>query len=206
MDIENVRKSYARWALCYDWTFGAATQKTRKNTVEYIASQGRRVLEIGVGTGMSLAYYPAGVQVTGIDYSHEMLAKARRKVAEKRLNQVEMLRQMDARELDFPDDSFDAVAAIHVLSVVPEPERVVSEMARVCRPGGKVVITNHFARKTGALARVERVTAPFAGQIGWHSDFEMNRVMGEGSLELMETRQMPPMGMMTFLSFRKRGE
>jgi len=119
------------------------------------------------------------------------------------LDHVESLQQMDARQLDFPDNYFDTIAAMHIVSVVPEPERVVAEMARVCKPGGKVVITNHFARDKGFFSALERLTAPFANLIGWHSDFEMGRILREESLSVKEKKSLPPIGMMTFLLMEK---
>ena len=112
---------------------------------------------------------------------------------------------MDARDLDFPDASFDTIAAMHVLSVVPEPERVMEEIARVLKPGGQVVIANHFMRTTGVLGFLEKVSAPFANTLGWHSDFEMETVLQQDALEVEDERALPPMGMMTFLVLRKRG-
>ena len=203
MDINAVTTSYARWAPIYDKTFGAVTNVGRRRTVQYLNQHGPKVLEVGVGTGLALRAYDPGMEVTGIDFSEDMLAKAQAKVTDEGLSHVQELRQMDARMLDFPDDSFDTVAAMHIVSVVPEPERVVAEMARVCKPGGRVVITNHFARDKGFLAFWERITAPFANLIGWHSDFEMARVLGEDRLKLVEQRAFPPMGMMTFLVLEK---
>ena len=110
---------------------------------------------------------------------------------------------MDARALDFPDNHFDTVAAMHVLSVVPDPEKVMSEIARVCKPGGRVVITNHFVRKHGFLALIERITAPFANIIGWHSDFEIETVLQEKELSIEMQKPLPPLGMMTFLVLEK---
>ncbi|MGK7654579.1 class I SAM-dependent methyltransferase [Roseovarius sp. B08] len=204
MDIDAVSTSYARWAPIYDRTFGAVTNVGRKRAVEYINTRPGSVLEVGVGTGLALAHYDPALQVTGIDFSEEMLAKARDKVRRLDLGHVRELRQMDARTLDFPDNHFDTIAAMHVLSVVPEPERVMGEIARVCKPGGKVVITNHFVRKTGALAVLERALAPVANFIGWHSDFEMDTVLGEGCLEVDAQKSLPPLGMMTFLVLEKR--
>ncbi|MBV1867804.1 MAG: class I SAM-dependent methyltransferase [Marinosulfonomonas sp.] len=203
MDIQAVQKSYARWAPVYDKTFGAITNVGRRAAVDYINANGQNVLEVGVGTGLSLKHYRPGLTVTGIDASEEMLGKARAKVREHDLRHVESLRQMDARELDFPDNHFDTIAAMHIVSVVPEPERVVAEMARVCKPGGKIVITNHFARDKGIFAAVERLTAPFANLLGWHSDFEMGRILREESLSVKEKKSLPPIGMMTFLLMEK---
>ena len=152
-----------------------------------------------------MPFYAPHMQVTGIDFSEEMLAKAQEKVAERGLTHVKALRQMDARALDFPAASFDTVCAMHILSVVPEPERVMAEMARVCRPGGHVLVVNHFAAEgSGLMARIERAAAPLSDLLGWHSDFERARVLGEAGLELVEEDGLPPFGMMTYLRLRRR--
>lgn len=205
MELQAVEKSYARWAPIYDNTFGAVTQRGRRRAVSYINSKGGNVLEVGVGTGLSLPNYAPEVEVTGVDYSEEMLEKAREKVRVRGLAQVKALQQMDARDLTFSEGTFDVVVAMHIMSVVPEPERVLTEMARVCKPGGIVLITNHFARESGVLAGVERLFAPLSNLIGWHSDFPVATVMGEPSLTLMERRAFPPLRMMTFLAFQKAG-
>ncbi|MGR3761606.1 class I SAM-dependent methyltransferase [Roseobacteraceae bacterium NS-SX3] len=203
MELKNVESSYARWAPIYDKTFGAVTNTGRRRAAAYINSRGGAVLEVGVGTGLSLPHYAPHLQVTGIDFSEDMLKKAREKVEELGLSQVEALRQMDARTLDFPDNSFDTVAAMHVLSVVPEPEQVMREIARVCKPGGKVVITNHFKREQGFLASIEKISAPFANVLGWHSDFEIETVLREDVLSVEERQALPPFGLMTFLVLSK---
>lgn len=205
MEPQAVTTSYARWAPIYDKTFGAATSAGRRKAVSYINAQpGRDVLEVGVGTGLALPHYHSDRSVTGIDFSEEMLAKAQAKVRELRLGQIKHLLQMDARDLDFADATFDTVAAMHILSVVPEPERVMAEIARVCRPGGKIVITNHFARNSGFLAKIERASARFENLLGWHSDFEMSRILGEANLEIVEESPLPPFQMMTFLVLQKK--
>jgi|TARA_R110000787_G_scaffold9310_3_gene32656 phosphatidylethanolamine/phosphatidyl-N-methylethanolamine N-methyltransferase len=203
MDISAVEKSYARWAPVYDRTFGALTNIGRKRTVTYIAERGGDVLEVGVGTGLALPFYDDRVSVTGIDFSPNMLAKARARIARYGLNHVKELRQMDARSLDFPDNNFDTVAAMHVLSVVPEPERVMAEIARVCKPGGQVVIANHFQRDAGFLARIERLIAPLENLLGWHSDFRMQTVLSDDRLSHLTQHALPPLGMMTFLVLQK---
>jgi phosphatidylethanolamine/phosphatidyl-N-methylethanolamine N-methyltransferase len=205
MELPAIKKTYARWAPVYDRTFGVVTQAGRRRAVERLNAQGGRVLEVGVGTGLALPLYGPGVEVTGIDFSEEMLAKARAKVAELGLSRVAALRQMDARALDFPDAAFDGVAAMHILSVVPEPERVMAEIARVLKPGGMVMVTNHFARTSGALATVERLAAPLSDLLGWHSDFDRARILGEPSLSVVEEVSLPPIGLMTLLLLRKAG-
>ncbi|QJD15888.1 class I SAM-dependent methyltransferase [Paracoccus sanguinis] len=203
MDLHAVEKSYARWAPIYDRTFGALTGVGRRRATALLSKLGGSVLEVGVGTGLALPLYGPNVSVTGVDYSAEMLEKARAKVEAEGLDRVTALRRMDARALEFPDASFDHVAAMHVISVVPEPEKVMSEIARVLRPGGSVVIVNHFARDTGLLARAERLAAPLANLLGWHSDFDRARVLGEPSLRLVEECTLPPAGMMTLLRLLK---
>lgn len=206
MDIQAVRRSYARWAPIYDLTFGRITGQGRNRAVSVLNALGGRVLEVGVGTGLALPSYRPGVEVTGIDASAEMLEKAREKVTELGLTHVKALREMDARRLDFPDASFDHIAAMHIMSVVPEPERVMAEMVRVLRPGGTILIVNHFAADpddNGWLPWLERKLAPLSGLLGWHSDFERSRVLSTPSLTLMEETHLPPLGMMTFLRLRK---
>ncbi len=162
------------------------------------------MLEVGIGTGLALDYYASHVRVTGIDLSAEMLREAELRAAKRGLKNLAGLQQMDARKIAFPDASFDHVAAMHIMSVVPEPERVLAEMARVVRPGGSVMIANHFAgRAAEGWAIAERLAAPLANLLGWHSDFALDRVMGRPELRLEESRQVKPFGLMTFLRFRR---
>ena len=206
MELSAVKISYARWAPIYDKTFGAVTNGGRRASVDYINTQnGQDILEVGVGTGLALSGYRTDLHVTGVDFSEDMLAKAQAKVQEFDLKHVKELRQMDARELDFPDCHFDMVVAMHIVSVVPDPKRVVAEMTRVCKPGGKIVITNHFARENGILSMIEKLSAPFANLLGWHPDFEINSVLGQSDLTVIEQKPLPPMRMMTFLVLQKDG-
>ena len=202
MDLKNIESSYARWAPIYDATFGNFTTAGRRRAVRLINERPGRILEVGVGTGLSLPLYDPACRVTGIDFSADMLAKAREKAEERSLSHVEALRRMDARQLDFADNSFDTIAAMHVLSVVPEPERVMAEIARVCKPGGRIVITNHFVRERGFMGFLERVTAPFANVLGWHSDFHIDTVLRD-DLNVTQHGTLPPIGMMTFLVMEK---
>lgn len=203
MDIDAVMTSYSRWAPVYDRTFGAVTHAGRRQITWQVNQRTGSVLEVGVGTGMSLEHYQPHLSVTGIDYSPDMLDRARDRVARLNLRHVAELRQMDARDLDFPDCSFDTVVALHVLSVVPDPERVMAEIARVLKPGGKLFIVNHFKRKSGALAFLERAVAPLANLIGWHSDFEVETVLREPTLKVESKSVLPPAGMMTSMVFAK---
>jgi len=203
LELAAVKTSYRYWAPVYDFTFGRISQAGRRRAVEHVNRRAGRVLEIGVGTGLSLDRYAPHLEVTGIDVSTDMLDKARAKVAEKHLTNVVRISEMDARALTFPDGHFDTVVAMHVISVVPDPDKVMEEMARVCRPGGEVLIVGHFARERGFLAALERLFAPLADVIGWHSDFALSRVLGAPGLSVTASRPVPPFGLFTFLVQRK---
>lgn len=205
MDPKSIASSYRRWAPVYDKSFGLVTRRGRRKAVDYINRRTGGVLEVGVGTGLSLPDYGNHLEITGIDFSREMLAKARQKVEAEQLSQVVELRQMDARVLDYPDNHFDTVVAMFLVSVVPEPERVVAEMTRVCKTGGDVIIVNHFARDRGPLSVLERSFAPFDKLLGWHSDFRVERVLGESALQIKDCRTFPPLGIFTFLELEKQG-
>lgn len=203
MDLDAVTTSYRRWAPVYDATFGRITRMGRQRAVAEVNKRSGRVLEVGVGTGLSLPDYAPHLEVTGIDYSEDMLRIARSRVAEQRLTHVVELRRMDARTLDFPDGHFDTVVAMYLVSVVPEPERVMAEIARVCKPGGQVIIVNHFARETGPLAWIERAFAPLADKLGWHPDFDRRRILREPALRVVEMKPISPISLFTFLRLHK---
>ncbi len=203
MQIDAIQKTYRRWAPVYDLTFGRITQGGRILAAEHVNAQGGVVLEVGIGTGLALDLYAPDVRITGIDLSTEMLREAEARARRKGLRNLAGLYRMDARQIEFPDASFDHVAAMHIMSVVPEPERVLDEMARVCRPGGSVLIANHFAGRAEGWTFAERMAAPLADLLGWHSDFAIERVLGHPKLRLEESRQVRPFGLMTFLRFRR---
>src|SRR3970282_1134405 len=143
MELPVIEKVYRRYAKRYDFYFGALFQPGRKAVIDRMRCRpGERILEVGVGTGLSLPLYPPGAQVTGIDISEEMLARARARTARDALKQVTALLRMDAERMHFRDNSFDKVVAMYVVSVVPSPARLVAEMRRVCRPGGELYIVN----------------------------------------------------------------
>ena len=203
MKPDAITSSYRRWAPIYDMTFGRITHAGRRHATQVANQAGGRVLEVGVGTGLALPFYAPELEVTGIDFSDDMLERARAKVAEEKLNHVKALRQMDARQLDFADASFDTVVAMHLISVVPDPEQVMAEMARVCRPGGQILLVNHFAREEGWLAWFERKLAPLADWIGWHSNFPKEKVLGVRELQVVEERPLTALGLFTFMKMSK---
>jgi phosphatidylethanolamine/phosphatidyl-N-methylethanolamine N-methyltransferase len=143
---------------------------------------GDQVLEVGVGTGINASLYPRDCHVTGIDLSASMLDKARERVAREGLRNVRLL-EMDAANLTFADDSFDIVYAPYLVSVVPDPVQVVCEMRRVCKPGGKIIILNHFRSANAVLSRVERAISPFTVHIGFKSDLDLPGFLAQAELQ-----------------------
>ena len=166
--VENdfVARVYEKLASVYDYTFGPTLHPARLQAIQRMGiGAGDRVLEVGVGTGINLGLYPAGCSVTGIDFSGSMLEKAWKRVDRKGLRNVRLF-EMDAASLTFADGSFDIVYAPYLISVVPDPVAVVREMLRVCRPGGRIVVLNHFRSANPIVASVERAISPFTVHIG----------------------------------------
>ena len=186
MQIESVKAAYRRYAAVYDAVFGPVLQPGRKAVVQALRVRpGERVLEVGVGTGLSLPLYPRDVQITGIDVSREMLDKARRRVARRRLTNVEALLEMDAEQMSFPDASFDKVVAMYVVSVVERPARLLEELHRVCRPAGEIFLVNHVRSDNRFVAAVEKGLARFSDKLGFRPDFELGDMVS-GADQLTE--------------------
>ena len=198
-----VRTAYRRWAPIYDHTFGRVSTEGRKHAAEVINSSTDRGRVLEVGTGLALGDYGRHLEIIGIDLSPDMLDKARERVANEGLDHVTGLHEMDAGDLKFPDNSFDIVTAMFVMTVVPEPERVMRELARVTKPGGEVLLVNHFSQTEGVRGWVERRMAPFAEIIGWRPVFDQSRVMVCDDLTLAERRALRPWGIFTMMRFRK---
>jgi phosphatidylethanolamine/phosphatidyl-N-methylethanolamine N-methyltransferase len=203
MDAASVRHAYRRWAPVYDFTFGLVAEAGRKHAVRIINRRKGRVLEVGVGTGLSLPCYGEHLTITGIDLSPDMLAKARDKIERKKLGHVVALHEMDAGALAFADESFDTVVAMYVMTVVPEPDRVMRELERVCAAGGEVILVNHFSQDEGVRGWFERRLAPFAELIGWRPVFEVDEVLVCEDLRLAERLLLRPLGLFTMLRFVK---
>ena len=198
-----MRHAYRRWAPVYDFTFGTVAESGRKNAVKIINRRRGRVLEVGVGTGLSLPCYDKHLSITGIDLSPEMLGKARARVRRQDLGNIDGLYEMDAGALAFPDESFDTVVAMYVMTVVPDAEKVMRELERVCATGGEVILVNHFSQEEGVRGFVERRLAPLASSIGWHAVFTLDRVLVCEDLRLAERRMLWPFGLFTMLRFVK---
>lgn len=203
-----MRKAYQRWAPVYDIVYDKLTEPAARAVVTAAERCGPRILEVGVGTGLSLGYYAPTSELHGVDLSADMLRRARRKVGRKRLRHVRSLAVMDACRLGFADASFDAVTAQFLITLVPDPEGALDEMARVLRPGGEIVLVNHFGQDEGPLAKVESAVAPLCSRIGWSSDFKASRVAGWArgrGLETLPLLPVFPSGFFKILRVRKPG-
>jgi phosphatidylethanolamine/phosphatidyl-N-methylethanolamine N-methyltransferase len=183
VETDFVAKVYENLAWAYDFTMGPALQAGRLQAIQGMGIKGGdRVLEVGVGTGINALLYPTDCDVTGIDLSASMLDKARERVARKGLTNVRLL-EMDAANLKFADGSFDIVYAPYVISVVPDPVAVVYEMRRVCRPGGRIIVLNHFRSTNPLVAKVERMISPFTVHIGFKSDLDLPAFLAQADLK-----------------------
>jgi phosphatidylethanolamine/phosphatidyl-N-methylethanolamine N-methyltransferase len=204
LDDAAVVAAYARWAPVYDPIFGVITNRAIRAAIsELNALAAGRVLEVGVGTGIALPLYKAEHRITGIDLSPDMLRRAERRVAGGRLANVEALVEMDAGALAFADGSFDIAAAMFVMSVVPDPQRVLSELIRVVRPGGRIVIVNHFSAEGGVRAAAERWLARYSASLGWHPEFAVDTVLGRPEMKLIAKRRLAPFGLYTLIVFER---
>lgn len=199
-----VKRAYRRWAPFYDYTFAQVAAASRNHVVSLINKEcNGRVLEVGVGTGLTLPAYKSTLTISGIDLSPCMLAKAHQRVEEKRLRNVAGLYEMDAGQMEFQDNSFDTVVAMYVMTVVPDPEKVMAELERVTAPGGEVILVNHFSQETGVRGLAERAIAPLANILGWRPVFPLERVMGRPGLQHVSTQALKPFGLFTMVRFRK---
>jgi phosphatidylethanolamine/phosphatidyl-N-methylethanolamine N-methyltransferase len=201
-----MRKAYQRWAPVYDLIYDKLTGPAARAAVKAVEACGPNILEVGVGTGLSLGYYAPSSEVHGIDLSEDMLERARAKVARRGLRHVKSLDVMDASRLAFPDRSFDGVTAQFLITLVPHPEAALDEMERVLRPGGEIVLVNHFGQDAGPLARIEGAVAPFCAKIGWSSDFKASRIerwaRGRG-LQTLPLEPVFPGGFFKIMRMRK---
>jgi phosphatidylethanolamine/phosphatidyl-N-methylethanolamine N-methyltransferase len=202
LDKNAVRSAYRAWAPVYDYSFGAIAAAGRRLAVSKLNKLNGRILEIGVGTGLSLPRYKAELEVTGIDLSPDMLAKAAARVKRLRLRRV-TLSVMDAGSLAFENESFDAAAAMYVMTVVPDPAAVLAEMRRVVRLGGTAIVVNHFSRERGLRAAIEHGLAGFSRSLGWHPVFPLNTVALAPGFRLIEAAALPPFGLFTLLRLEK---
>lgn len=175
-DLSMMTRIYAKWAPVYDMLYGRLLRPGREAATREALDCGKEILEVGVGTGLSLPGYPAGYRVTGIDLSKAMLDRAAEKIERLGLESVTGLAVMDACRLGFADGTFDAVVGQYVITLVPDAEAALDEFARVCKPGGEIVLVNKIGAEKGFVAFLERVAAPIARRIGLSSEFQLGRI------------------------------
>lgn len=207
LDTATITKAYARWAPVYDLVFGAVFEKGRRASIEAAERIGGRVLEVGVGTGISLPDYSRKTKLVGIDISEPMLRKAQLRKRELNLDNVEALSVMDVGHLGFPDESFDVVVAQYVITAVPDPDAALDEFARVLKPGGEIILVNHISAEGGVRRAFELQFAPIARRLGWRPEFEWARLQAwidrNPNMRVIERKPMPPLGHFSMMRFGK---
>src|ERR1700735_1050750 len=210
LDEQTITKAYARWAPVYDLVFGPVFERGRHAAIAAAERVGGRILEVGVGTGLSLPHYSRACRLCGVDISEPMLRKAQERVAEYGLENVEGLWVMDAEHLSFPDHSFDVIVAQYVITTVPNPEATLDEFARVLKPGGEIVLVSRVGAEAGLRRALERWFAPAARKLGWRTEFSFERyawwAKRTSGVRLLERRAMPPLGHFSLIRFAKDGD
>jgi phosphatidylethanolamine/phosphatidyl-N-methylethanolamine N-methyltransferase len=200
---EDVAAAYARWAPFYDLTFALVMRAGRRAAADALGRAPGRVLDVGVGTGLELPMIHPALRVVGVDLSEPMLRRCRKRVRDERLASVEGLVVMDALQLAFPDASFDAAVAPFVLTVAPDPARMLDELMRVVRPGGEIVLVNHIGAERGWIARVESLLARRSADLGWRPTFPWaivgNWISSRSDVRLLERRALRPFGLFTLV-------
>ncbi len=201
LDADAVRAAYRRWAKVYDSVFGGISAFGRRRAVAAVnALPGQRVLEVGVGTGLALPHYNKDKHITGIDLSEAMLERARHRVINQQLGNVDDLLEMDAEATSFEAGSFDIAVAMFVASVVPSPRRLLGELKRVVKPGGHILFVNHFLATGGVRLAVERGMARASRSLGWHPDFAMESLLPPEDLSRALITPVPPAGLFTLVT------
>jgi phosphatidylethanolamine/phosphatidyl-N-methylethanolamine N-methyltransferase len=207
IDRDRVEKAYERWAPVYDLVFGKVFDQGRQSTIAEADRIGGRILDVGVGTGLSLLDYSPSTRICGVDISEPMLRKAQARVRAKKLGNVETLAVMDAKNLAFKDASFDAVVAQYVITAVPDPEATLDDFVRVLKPDGELILVNHIGAENGPRRTFELAFAPLARRLGWRPEFPWERLVNwaarNGGITLVERRAMPPMGHFSLIRYRK---
>ncbi|WCT72266.1 class I SAM-dependent methyltransferase [Sphingomonas naphthae] len=207
MQTRNVAAAYDRWAPIYDLVFGPVFRRGRSDAIVAANRIGGKVLEVGVGTGISLPGYGHNCRLHGIDISPQILEKARQRVKALGLANVDALDVMDAEALPFEDDSFDVVVAQYVITAIPDPERALDEFVRVLRPGGEIIITTRVGANIGMRGSIEKALMPVTSRLGFRTDFPWERYADwdarTSQVELIERRALPPLGHFALVRFRK---
>jgi phosphatidylethanolamine/phosphatidyl-N-methylethanolamine N-methyltransferase len=193
MDLHKVERVYTSYAGVYDKIFGKVFHEGRESAIRNLNVQpNERILEVGVGTGIALPMYPRHCEIVAIDFSEGMLEIARKRTAEHHMNHV-TLHRMDAGAMQFEDNTFDTVVAAYVVTAVPDYRKVVSEMIRVCRPGGRIIMLNHFSNENKMVAAVEKVISPLTKHLGWRTDLSLDNVLEGTELQIARKQNVNPL-------------
>jgi len=207
MSTDGVAQAYGRWAPVYDLVFGPVFRQGRSAAIHAAEQIGGHILEVGVGTGISLPGYKTSSRLTGVDISEPMLDKARARVRRLALANVEAITVMDAEALDFPDAAFDVVVAQYVVSAVPHPARALDEFARVVKPGGEIIITTRVGAERGLRSAIEKGLMPVTSRLGFRTDFPFALYTDWAALRsdvtMIERRALPPLGHFSLVRFAK---
>jgi phosphatidylethanolamine/phosphatidyl-N-methylethanolamine N-methyltransferase len=206
LDKDHVKRAYARWAPFYDMVCGAFCAPGRAAGSNAVERVGGHILEVGVGTGLSLTGYSRRNTFIGVDISEPMLRKAKTRASTSGLTHVERLAVMDGTRLGFADDSFDAAAALFVITAVSDPEGILDELVRVVRPRGEIVLVAHFGAEGEPLRTLERWFSVLTYRLGWRPDFPYQRVVdwsARSRLSLLERREIAPLGLFSLLRYEK---
>ncbi len=193
MDLQKVERVYTSYAGVYDAIFGRVFHEGRESAIRNLNVQPEeRILEVGVGTGIALPMYPRHCRIVAIDFSEGMLEIAKKRLTEHRMEHV-TLHRMDAGAMNFQDNSFDTVVAAYVVTAVPDYRKVVSEMIRVCRPGGRIIMLNHFSNENKVVAAVEKVLSPLTKHLGWRTDLSLKTVLEDTDLHVARKQNVNPL-------------
>jgi phosphatidylethanolamine/phosphatidyl-N-methylethanolamine N-methyltransferase len=181
-----MERLYSFYSPFYDYVFGLLLGPGRRQAFNYLTRRpDQKILEIGVGPGSTLEFYPPSSQVVGIDISAPMIKRARLKATRLNSGNRYEFHVMDACNLDFPDNSFDVVMAAYVITTVCDPRRVCREMLRVVKPGGQIIAVNHSRCQNGShLGRIEDILAPVFVRIGFTTDLDVIRLMEESGISV----------------------
>jgi phosphatidylethanolamine/phosphatidyl-N-methylethanolamine N-methyltransferase len=207
LDQAAINQAYARWTPIYDLVFGAVFAPGRKASIAAAQRIGGRILDVGVGTGISLSAYGPASRVVAVDYSEPMLRKAQQRVRIGGLSNIDALAVMDAQRLGFRDGFFDVVVAQFVITAVASPEATLDEFARVTRIGGEIILVNHLGAEAGLRRSFEQGIAPIARRLGWRTEFGWERIARwaerHGGVHLLERRALAPLGQFTLMRFER---
>lgn len=206
LDRDRVAAAYGRWAPIYDVVFGPVFSQGRRAAVAAAERIGGRILEVGVGTGLSLGQYAGSNRIVGVDISEPMLEKARQRVERLGLKNIETITVTDAEQLALPDAAFDVVVAQYVVTAVPNPEKALDEFIRVVRPGGEIVLTSRIGAETGLRGVLERWLMPVTSRLGWRTEFPWKRYeqwAARSPARILERRALPPLGHFWLIRFGK---